>query len=197
MKSRTLATAILFAGLSAITQSTFAEGMYLAGSLGSSMPTSTVKSDVDIALISAGATNLSSSMGNGTAMKFLVGYDFNPNLAIEGGYFDSGTMTYSGTATGATISADVKATGLQVALLGIAPINDKFSLFAKVGYTAVSVKTNARVNTTSASSTSDKNNSGYGFGATYKLSDKLSLRGEWESVASDTNAITLGLQLKF
>ena len=140
---------------------------------------------------------MSSSMGNGTAMKFLVGYDFNPNLAIEGGYFDSGTMTYSGTATGATISADVKATGLQVALLGIAPINDKFSLFAKVGYTAVSVKTNARVNTTSASSTSDKNNSGYGFGATYKLSDKLSLRGEWESVASDTNAITLGLQLKF
>ena len=137
MKSRTLATAILFAGLSAITQSTFAEGMYLAGSLGSSMPTSTVKSDVDIALISAGATNLSSSMGNGTAMKFLVGYDFNPNLAIEGGYFDSGTMTYSGTATGATISADVKATGLQVALLGIAPINDKFSLFAKVGYTDV------------------------------------------------------------
>lgn len=197
MKSRVLLSAIALAGLSLLSHSSFAEGVYVLGAVGSSMATSSSKTDNDNILIAAGFTNLNTSMSNGTALKALVGYEFNPNIAIEGGYIDSGTMTYSGTATGVAFTADVKATGMQFAILGIAPINDKFSLFAKAAYSAVSVKTTGRVNTTLISSSTDKNNGGYGFGASYKFTDKLAIRGEWESVASDVNAATIGLQMKF
>jgi OOP family OmpA-OmpF porin len=130
-------------------------------------------------------------------MKLALGFNVNPNFAIEGGYFDSGTLTYTGTATGATIAADSKATGFQFALVGNAPLSDTFSIFAKAGYTAVSVKSYARINSTSASGTSDKNNGGFGFGAKYKISEKLWLRGEWEQVASDVSAITFGVESRF
>lgn len=197
MKTKYFAIATAVVALSGVSQSSFAQGMYGLVAIGSSMPTSSVKSDADASMKAAGATNLNTSMSNGTAMKLQAGYNVNPNFAVEGGYFDSGTMTYSGTATGATISADIRATGLQIALLGIAPINDKFSIFAKAGYTAVTVKTTAKVNTATSSSSTDKNNSGFGLGVTYKISDNLGVRAEWESVASDVNALTFGLQFKF
>lgn len=175
----------------------FSQNAYVVGTLGSGIPANSVKTDVDAILKANGATNLQSSLANGTAMKFAAGYEVNKNFAIEAGYFDSGTMTYTGTATGSTISADVRGTGFQFGLIGTAPINPDFALFAKAGYTAVSVKSNARINNTYASATSDKNSGGFGFGAKYKLGDKLWLRGEWEQVASDVTAITFGLQASF
>ena len=197
MTTKHLAIAVTTLALATLGTSALAQNAYIVGAIGSSIPASSLKTDTDAGLRSVGATNLQTSLGNGTAMKFAAGYQVNPNFGIEAGYFDSGTMSYTGTATGMTISADVKGTGFQFALVGTAPINDSFAAFGKVGYTAVSVKTDVRINALSASGTEDKNNGGFGFGARYKLSEKLWLRGEWERVSSDVSAITFGLQANF
>ncbi len=197
MTTKHLAIAVTTLALAASGTSALAQSAYIVGAIGSSIPASSLKTDADALLRSAGATNLQSSVGNGTAIKFAAGYQVNPNFAMEAGYLDSGTMSYTGTATGATISADLKGTGFQFALIASAPINDSFAAFGKVGYTAVSVKNNARINTLNVSETYDKNSAGFGLGARYKLSDKLWLRGEWEQVYSDVSAITFGLQANF
>lgn len=197
MTTKHLAIAVTTLALATLGTSALAQNAYIVGAIGSSIPANNIKTDTDALLRSYGATNLQSSLGNGTAMRFAAGYQVNPNFGIEGGYVDTGTMSYTATATGATISSDVKGTGFQFALVGTAPINDSFAAFGKVGYTALSMKSNARINTTSVSLTEDKNSGGFGFGAKYKLSEKLWLRGEWERVSSDVSAITFGLQANF
>lgn len=197
MKTQIIATFVACAALATFSQSSFAEGGYLLGSIGSSIPSGSAKTDLDTFLISLGATKLSSSMSNGTAIRLGAGYQISPNVAIEGAYVDTGTMTYSATATGATITANVKATGLQAGLIGIAPINTQVSLLAKLTYASYTIKSDALINTTGAATSKDEGTSGYGFGGMYKLSDAMSLRAEWEKLGSDTNAVTVGVQMRF
>jgi OOP family OmpA-OmpF porin len=179
-------------------QLAMAEGLYVLGAVGSTIPASSVKSDTDTVLTALGVRNLSSSMSNGTSMAGALGYAINENFAVEGGYLNSGKMTYSATATGATINVDVTVTAMQVALLGVAPMNDKFSLFGKIGYSWTTAKTSGTVNSVAITSTStDKTSTGYGAGAMYKFSDQLSLRASYEVYASDASGFLFGLQFKF
>jgi OOP family OmpA-OmpF porin len=179
-------------------QLAMAEGLYVLGAVGSTIPASSVKSDTDTVLTALGVRNLSSSMSNGTSMAGALGYAINENFAVEGGYLNSGKMTYSATATGATINVDVTVTAMQVALLGVAPMNDKFSLFGKIGYSWTTAKTSGTVNSVAITSTStDKTSTGYGAGAMYKFTDQLSLRASYEVYASDATGFLFGLQFKF
>ena len=188
-----LVTTLMIGG----SQLAMAEGLYVLGALGSAIPASSVKTDTDTVLTALGARNLSSSMSNGISMAGGLGYAINDNFSVEGGYLNSGKMTYTGTATGATITADSTVTTMQVAFLGVAPINDKFSLFGKIGYSWATTKTSATINAVSSSTSTDKNSSGYGFGAMYKFTDQLSLRASYEIYASDLTGVLVGLQLKF
>lgn len=188
-----LVTTVMIGG----SQLAMAEGLYVLGALGSAIPASSVKTDTDTVLTALGARNLSSSMSNGISMAGGLGYAINDNFSVEGGYLNSGKMTYTATATGATITADSTVTAMQVALLGVAPINDKFSLFGKIGYSWATTKTSATVNAVSSSTSTDKNSSGYGFGAMYKFTDQLSLRASYEIYGSDLTGVLVGLQLKF
>ena len=179
-------------------QLAMAEGLYVLGAVGSTIPASSVKSDTDTVLTALGVRNLSSSMSNGTSMAGALGYAINENFAVEGGYLNSGKMTYSATATGATINVDVTVTAMQVALLGVAPMNDKFSLFGKIGYSWTTATTSGTVNSVAIASTStNKTSTGYGAGAMYKFTDQLSLRASYEVYASDATGFLFGLQFKF
>jgi OOP family OmpA-OmpF porin len=179
-------------------QLAMAEGLYVLGAVGSTIPASSVKSDTDTVLTALGVRNLSSSMSNGTSMAGALGYAINENFAVEGGYLNSGKMTYSATATGATINVDVTVTAMQVAFLGVAPMNDKFSLFGKIGYSWTTATTSGTVNSVAIASTStNKTSTGYGAGAMYKFTDQLSLRASYEVYASDATGFLFGLQFKF
>jgi outer membrane autotransporter protein len=154
--------------------------------------------EVDSAITALGARNLSSSMSNGTSMAGGLGYAINNNFSVEGMYLNTGKMTYSATATGLTVDAGTTVTAMQVALLGVAPMNDKFSLFGKIGYSWTTAKTSGTVNSVAITSTStDKTSTGYGAGAMYKFSDQLSLRASYEVYASDASGFLFGLQFKF
>jgi OOP family OmpA-OmpF porin len=177
--------------------SAFAQGMYIAGSAGMGIAGSSVKTDTDALLVALGVANLKSSVTDGTAMEGTLGYAFNPNFAAEVGYFNSGTLSYSGTGTGKTLKSDIKVTGIRLAAVGIAPITDQFSIYGKLGYGILTTDNTGTVNTTAFSSSEKKNIVGYGVGVMYKLVDNISLKASYEMIASDVSAFLVGVQIMF
>ena len=169
----------------------------MVGSAGSVMPASSVRSDLDAGLVAAGLTGFQSSMSNGTGFKFLLGYEVSPNLALEAGYLDMGTMTYGISKAGTNVNVDVKPTGANVALLGVWPISDKFSAFGKIGYTSAKITASSAVSGSSFSVSDNSSSAGYGVGATYKLGENLKLRAEWEQLYKDMSMVSVGLQYTF
>jgi len=187
--------------IATLTSSAFAQGVYVAGSLGVGILASSVKSDVDAGLVAV-MPNLSSSVTNGTSMSGALGYAINDSFGVEIGYLDSGTMSYTASITGVTAGVDIKVKGTQVAFVGTAPINDKFSVYGKVGYswattTASGTVTAGSVVTLVPSVSEDKNSAGFGVGGSYKLSDQISLRAGYELYAKDLSGFTAGLVFKF
>lgn len=176
-----------------------AEGLYVVGSIGFPS-TNKTKSDLDAAIKAAGANTVNSSLKMGTAMEGALGYELNKNLAIEGGYFDSGSATYTVTALGGNISVDFKTTVMRLAVVGSLPVSDQLTFFGKLGYAAATSDVGAiRVNNTAVepASSTKENKIGFGIGARYAFTDKFSARISWESMPADVSSILLGVQLNF
>lgn len=202
----------IIALLSAFASTAFAGDFYVVGSIGQS-DANISKSQLDNDLVNAGATNLSSNLDNkGTAYKLLAGYQYNQYFGIEGGYIDLGKAKYSATATEGTARADVKATGWAISAVGTLPINDSFSVFAKLGTIRAKVEATASVSVPalgtfegSADATNWKTT--YGVGATYNFNKQIGLRAEYErfqKLGDDNNTgksnvdlISAGLVFKF
>jgi len=97
-----------------------------------------------------------------TGYKLQLGYQFNDNFAIEGGYVDLGSLQYKGTLYGndgfdrldGTIKAKAEASGINLDAVLILPINSGFSLFGKLGVidAKLKVKADARAVDTEISS---------------------------------------------
>lgn len=160
---------------------------YVLGSIGQSN-FDAKKSDVDNELLNAGFLLDSSSFDKAdTGYKLQFGYEFNSNFALEGGHVDLGELTYKASSFGvipADLKAKIEVNGWNIDAVGILPINNGFSLFAKVGF--IDAKVEAK---TTASSpfftTSSKENSSdikplFGLGAAYKLNAQVSMRIEIE-----------------
>ncbi len=62
-----------------------------------------------------------------------VGYQFNPYLGMEGGYYDSGKFDFSGSAGAIGANGDAHAKIGDLDAVGIIPLTDNFELFAKLG----------------------------------------------------------------
>lgn len=161
-----------------------AENMYVAASIGQSK-VNINKAEIDNALTNAGVTGLSSSIDDtDTAYKLQVGYQFTPNIAAEIGYVDLGKLSYNAAYTGGTASATAKVTGWTVAALGILPLNNSYSLFAKLGMIDGKVQTDVWATgpggsaTANASSTNWRPN--YGLGVAYSATKTIDVRGEYE-----------------
>ena len=70
----------------------------------------------------------------GNGFKLFGGYQFNRNLAIEGGFFDLGKFGFTSTTTPAgTLSGDIKLRGLNLDLVGTLPMGDRWALLGRVG----------------------------------------------------------------
>lgn len=74
---------------------------------------------------------------SGLAGRLAVGYQFNPNLAVELGYLQlpklKATTPHSNTPDYYAGLITLKQNAIDVAAKGILPINDKFNLFGKIG----------------------------------------------------------------
>lgn len=143
----------------------------------------------DAALIGAGATQLNSSgKGSHNQWRVQLGYQFNPYFAMEAGYIDFGKVGYAASYAGGSATGTVKAGGFDVAALGMVPVSQSVSVFGKVGVAVARVKSdlvatgapaaaNANLTSTSAAPI-------LGVGVSYKLTDHVDLRTEFDHVSN-------------
>ena len=160
-------------------------GWYAGANVGRSLAT------IDDARITSGlqagglATSSISDRDRNHGFKLYGGYQLNRNFAIEGGYFDLGKFGYTATTVPAgTLNGDIKVKGLNLDLVGIVPLTEKFSVFGRAGLNYA--KANDTFTSTGAVQVNNPNpsrsgtNYKLGLGVQYALTDALSVRGEAE-----------------
>lgn len=128
--------------------------------------------------------NSASDSNRGTGYKLYGGYRLNRNFALEGGWFDLGhsKYTYNTTPPG-SLNGDLDVRGLNLDLVGILPVSDRFSVFGRVG--AAYAQSRTGFSSTGAvpfvNSRSDrKTNVKYGAGLDFAITDRVTVRGEYE-----------------
>lgn len=120
-----------------------------------------------------------------TGYKIFGGYQLNKNFAVEGGYFDLGNFGYTATTVPAgTLNGKIKLRGLNLDLVGILPLTDKFSAFGRAGLAYAQARDSfsgtgaVRVSNPNPS----KNDTNYkvGLGLQYAFTESLAMRAEAE-----------------
>lgn len=144
--------------------------------------------------------------------KILGGYQFNRNFAVEAGFFDLGSFGYTAhtTPTG-SLTGDVRIKGVNLDLVGIFPLTEKWSLLGRVG--ATSARTNGSFSATGAGRVPYANanpreravNPKVGVGVMYDFNESWALRGEAERYRindavgnkGDVDMLSIGLIYRF
>lgn len=142
--------------------------------------------------------------------KIFGGYQFNRYFALEGGYFDLGQFDFTAqTQPAGTLAGQFKVRGLNLDLVGIAPLTDKFSVFARAGANYAEVRDrfsgSGAVNVLDASPDKHDTNYKYGAGLEYAFTRALSMRLEAERYRiddavgndADIDLTSLGLVYRF
>lgn len=133
---------------------------------------------------------------DGVAVKFFAGYAFNQYFAAEAAYIYAGTLSD----TVDDIDIEVKPRGTVIAALGKLPVNDAFSVFAKLGYTFYDEKATGRRGNITASEKSSGDDLLYGVGADLQLGRMFQLRAEYEVVDvanADFNLLSASAVFRF
>jgi OOP family OmpA-OmpF porin len=130
-----------------------------------------------------------------TAFKVFGGYNINRNLAVEAAYFDGGTAEETSAGRFVGGSTEISTSGLNLSLLGRVPLNDAFSLHARVGIASYDVDSKVfaytplgQVNFEDSDSNEDIS---YGLGAAFNLTPSFELRADYEAVDASDGELTL------
>lgn len=192
---RTLLTAATLLALGA-TPAWAAGNFYVLGAVGTT-DADISKGELDNEITGDGLTLLSSSLDNtDTGYKLQLGYQFNPNFAIEGGYLNLGKFNYSVDVAGGSGQGDAKVDGWNIAVLGMMPLTHNFGLFAKLG--TIDAKVKSRVSATGVGGTASVDESKakwkthVGLGGTYQFSPNVGVRLEYEEFWKLGDAATTG-----
>ena len=168
---------ITLAVMTVSTVPTFAQGLYLGGSLGQAQADDACDDLDNVGFVG-------SCDDDDTAWKATVGYHFTPNWGLEAFYADFGTVDVNGNIGGAATSTEADLYGFGTAVVGTMPLTDQFSVFGKAGLLIDwDVDYSGSISSPSTSFDFDEDGSSdvmYGFGADYAFSDDLSIRAEWE-----------------
>lgn len=144
---------------------------------------------------------------NKTGYKLYGGFGFNQNFGVEAGYVHFGKLSASGTNGVDTASISSKPQALYVAATGTLPLNDQFSLFAKLGVSFNRTKVSTVLNgVPDGSGTENRTTALLGIGAAYNFTKNLALVAEYEDfgkvikedgVDLKANLLSIGLRYKF
>jgi OOP family OmpA-OmpF porin len=171
----------------------YAEGAYVGVNVG--------RSDQKLTLDGIGSIS-----DSGTGYKLYGGYGFNKNFGLEGGYIKLGTgkASYVDGPDSGTISS--KPSALYVAATATLPVNDQFSLFAKVGAAFNRTKLEAVENGVSSSEKKHRTTALLGIGAAYNVTKEVAIVAEYEDFGKiakvdgahlKANLLSIGLRYKF
>lgn len=126
------------------------------------------------------------------SFNLFAGYQFNRHLAVEGGYSDLGEATVSGTLLGAPVTARIETTVVELVGVGLLPLTEKFSLYAKLG-----IYRNDSDSSTTGAAVGTSSDKGTGFtlggGLQYSFGNNFAARLEWQSY-SDVGTGVPGLE---
>lgn len=132
-----------------------------------------------------GKTKIDGYKDRETSYGAFLGYSFNRNFAIEGGYRSLADFDYSG------VNVDAK----QLAVSGVAtlPLVNNFNLFGRLGYNRLTVKGSLG----GVSVKESDNKALFGVGVGYEFSPTAQVRFEIQRPESDTTNASIGLAFKF
>lgn len=137
-------------------------------------------------LLGAGLATRSMSLDeSGTAFKLFGGYQFNPNWALEGGYFNLGKFGYtSSTVPAGTLHGQIKLQGLNLDVVGTLPLSDRFSLIGRAGLQYADARDSftgtGAVQVLSPNPSKRGTNYKLGVGLQYEVNPSFIVRGEAE-----------------
>jgi len=120
-----------------------------------------------------------------TGYKIFGGYQLNRNFAVEGGYFDLGNFGYTATTvpTG-TLDGRIKLRGLNLDLVGMVPLSEKFSVFGRAGLNYAQARDSFRgtgaVQVANPNPRTNDTHYKLGLGLQYALSESVAVRAEAE-----------------
>lgn len=134
---------------------------------------------------------------NSEGWKFLMGYQLNKYLGIEGGYVNLNDMT----STLGTVRTNIDTDGWALGAVVRYPVTGKLSVMGKVGgaylLSDIKTKNGAAVTVRTEDDSFEPN---YGLGFSYALMDDVDLRLEWERFARsrfDVDMVTAGVVIGF
>jgi OOP family OmpA-OmpF porin len=185
-------------------------GPYVGFGIG---PTKAKIDDPKIAssLLGSGFTTTSiNDDASDNGFKLFGGYKFNRYFAVEGGYFDLGKFGFTATTVPAgTLSGNIKVKGVNLDLVGILPLTEKFSAFGRVGMNYAQAKDSfsgtGAVTVSNASPSKSEMNYKFGVGLQYDFTQSLGMRLEAERYRiddavgnkGDIDMVSLGLVYRF
>lgn len=154
------------------------------------------KADIDSSSIRDGlenngfGVNSVSTNSSDEGYKIYLGYQFGPYFALEGGYFDLGDFGFRANTVPVTdYSGKTGLKGWNLDLVGILPINDRFSAFGRLGATRNDTKTrfnsNGLINTAAYNQDDTYTKHKFGLGLQYDISAAFTVRLEAERYRMD------------
>lgn len=159
-------------------------GPYVGANLGSTRAKFDTPARLDAFVGPGYAINSATGDNRDTGGKLYGGYRLSRNLAVEAGYFDLGRFDYLYNTTPAgSLNGNLRVRGLNLDLVGILPVSDRFSVFGRVGaaYTQARSSFGRTGVVPQAASRNEKDtNLKLGLGVQYAVTDRLSVRGEIE-----------------
>jgi len=114
--------------------------------------------------------------------KLFGGYQFNPWLAVEGGYFNLGKFGFDATVGPNTLHGRMKMQGMNLDLVATLPVTDRLSVLARAGAAYGKSRDDFSGNALAADSRLSEGRTRFklGAGLQYAFSPSVLLRGEVE-----------------
>jgi len=129
-----------------------------------------------------------------TSFRLNAGWQFSDFLAIEAGYHDFGKLDEEFDIGGILSDVDLRADGYTLGLTTSIPLGSNLSLFGRAG--AFMWEADARIDGLRIEGYDDENLY-YGAGANFKITDRLSLLGDWtryELDDTESDVISVGFR---
>jgi OOP family OmpA-OmpF porin len=145
-----------------------------------------------------------------TGYKLFGGYQFNPNFALEGGYYDLGKFGFNAnTLPPGTLNGNIRVSGLNLDAVGLFPFSEKFSAFGRVGLNYADARDSfwgsGLVSVSNPDPSKRSLNYKFGVGLQYAFTEKLAMRVEAERYRiddavgnkGDVDLVSVGLIYRF
>lgn len=129
-----------------------------------------------------------------TAWSIFGGYQINKNFGVELGYVDLGEASGSGTDPFlGTFSATFETTGFELSGVGTLPINEKFSVYGKLGFFMWDLDVKASSSTLGSGSFSeDGTDLTFGVGVRWNFTKNLTAQLQWQRYNDIGDDVTTG-----